>query len=82
MNAALDMEKARVAIESMRGYDAISAEEIALDEFSIACLLRDERESAARLCAEIAGSAQGMPMHVQGALAVAAEIRREFGLIP
>lgn len=34
----------------------------------------------ARRCAAIAESAQGMPMHVEGARAVAAEIRREFKL--
>lgn len=42
--------------------------------------LESEIHRIPRRCAEIAESAQGMWMHVEGALAVAAEIRREFGL--
>lgn len=78
---AVDMSRASVAIDSLRGYDStLEAEDRAGDEFTLAQVIRDEREMVARRCAEIAESAQGMQMHVEGALAVATEIRREFGL--
>lgn len=62
-----------------RYLDSDSADSGPIEDY-IAAAITEGMTQTARRCAEIGESAVGLRGHVEGALAVADEIRREFGL--